>query len=345
MLGVQHHQLEPQILAGQLDEPLADVARAWWRRASPRSNAACRGLHRRRAAHQGAQVVFQPPTSNVLTVAAAPHPGHRSGRWTPSRAVRIRIGTWLPSRPQTAADLQAVDVGHADVEYHGVGNLLDDEVEGALSTLGERDLISTEAERTAQCIAYRPIVVNNENPHRSDSDAPAGSCGTTPTLLLHPTAGVKAGEVSRRSQSAASPAPIILVASANDPSATTSRCRAQLRSPPHRARSARNRPRANVAVARPLKSNAANARSTKEVSKTLRAGLAVGPCRSSLSLPLPADRRRYGRPRGGSARSWRGSHAALATHVRGQARSSFAGGLACGTDRERQPPLRGSQRL
>ena len=83
-----------------------------------------------------------------------------------SRAVSIRTGTRLPAATQPPADLDAVDVGHADVEHDRVGDGGRDLRERLLAALGHLHLVAGQRQRAAQGVAHGAIVVDDEDSHR-----------------------------------------------------------------------------------------------------------------------------------------------------------------------------------
>ena len=64
-----------------------------------------------------------------------------------------------------AADLEAVHVGHADVEHHDIGYGRRDLRERLLAVLGSVDVVAGEDQRAADRVAHRPVVVDHEDSH------------------------------------------------------------------------------------------------------------------------------------------------------------------------------------
>ncbi len=70
-------------------------------------------------------------------------------------------------RPETPADLEAVDPGHEDVQDCRVGGRRDPEsCEGLLAVARELDLVTLELERTPKRFTDSALVVDDEDLHR-----------------------------------------------------------------------------------------------------------------------------------------------------------------------------------
>ena len=72
------------------------------------------------------------------------------------------MGRLVPSLPEAAAHLDAVDDGHRDVEHDRVGGGSGDAREPVGAVLREIDLVALERQRAAQRLAHGTIVVHHE---------------------------------------------------------------------------------------------------------------------------------------------------------------------------------------
>jgi len=68
------------------------------------------------------------------------------------------------ARPQTPADLEAVDLGQHQVEHDEVDRALVEAVEGLLAVLGADHVIDLSPERKGQQLLDRLLVVDEEDP-------------------------------------------------------------------------------------------------------------------------------------------------------------------------------------
>ena len=82
------------------------------------------------------------------------------------RAVSISTGHAVSLSANPAADLQAVDARHQDVEDHGVGLAVGLEpVESVGAVHGELDVVALQLESAAERVAHGALVVDDQDFH------------------------------------------------------------------------------------------------------------------------------------------------------------------------------------
>ena len=76
----------------------------------------------------------------------------------------------VPGLAQAPADLEAVELGHEDVQDDRVGRALGKHVQGLLAVLGEGDIVVVEPQRTLERPPHGRLVVNDQNARHGDND-------------------------------------------------------------------------------------------------------------------------------------------------------------------------------
>ena len=160
-------ELEQAVLgARQLDAPVAapDVTRGRVEREVGEAQSLRRRLDASQQRAQTREQLAQREGLDQVVVGAGIEARH-------AIVDRIARGEHQDRRPiarlaHAPADLEAVHVGHRDVEDHGVELLGGEAVERLATVLGERDVVALEGERPLHGRAQRGLVIDQQDSHR-----------------------------------------------------------------------------------------------------------------------------------------------------------------------------------